>query len=186
MIHSEESVAAELDRVRRRPAADAAPPVLAVFTVEVAEGSAAEYAQRVRQVLAAALQLARTARFDDEDLPADEFPEWFTTVCARGGEVPERFARLGRTAYTERGGGSPWPLQDWIYRFDPDEESRGWAFWDAVPVGPAQVRVWVDSWGESFFGSLDLLWLLCTAGAARVAGPEVRKAGVWESEAAAR
>ncbi|MEV6807831.1 hypothetical protein [Streptomyces sp. NPDC051132] len=77
MIHSEESVAAELDRVRRRPAAASAPPVLAV-------------------------------------------------------------------------------------------------------------RVWADSWGEPFFGSLDLLWLLCTAGAARVAGPEVREAGVWESEAAAR
>ncbi|CAM5276205.1 hypothetical protein SGLAM104S_08002 [Streptomyces glaucescens] len=38
MIHSEESVAAELDRVARRPPAEAAPPVLAGFAVEVAAG----------------------------------------------------------------------------------------------------------------------------------------------------
>jgi hypothetical protein len=42
---------------------------------------------------------------------------------------------------------------------------NGWEFWDVTPVGPARVHVWVDSWGESFFGSLDLLWLLYTAGA---------------------
>lgn len=186
MIHSEESVAAELDRVRQRPAVESAPPVLAVFTVDVAEGSSEAYAQRVRHVLSAALHLACAAEFDDEDLPTDEFPDWFTSLCARSGEAPQHFARHGRTAYMDRSGGSPWSLQNWIYRFDPDEDSRGWEFWDAVPVGPAEVRVWVDSWGESFFGSLELLWLLYTAGAARVEGPEVHKAVTWASEVEGR
>ncbi|MFD7279539.1 hypothetical protein ACFV80_21480 [Streptomyces sp. NPDC059862] len=172
MIHSEESVAAELDRVRQRPPAEAAPPVLAAFTVKVADGDSEAYAQRVLHVLSAVLHLACTAEFDDEDLPADGFPEWFTAVSVRD----------GRTAYMNRSGGNPWSLQNWIYRFDPDEDSRGREFWDVVPEGPSRVRVWVDSWGESFFGSLDLLWLLYTAGAAHVEGPEVREASTWVSE----
>jgi hypothetical protein len=169
VIHTEESVAAERERVLRRPPAGAAPPVLAVFTAEVADGFAEDFARRVRDVLAAALEPACTAEFDDRDLPTDGFPEWFTA------EPPEAV----RTAYAARGAGSPWRLQDWIHRFDPDYDSRGWEFWDIVPVGPSRVRVWVDSWGESFFGSLDLLWLLYTAGAAHVEGPEVRGAGAW-------
>ncbi|MGX1130458.1 hypothetical protein RKD49_002648 [Streptomyces glaucescens] len=183
MIHDLGSVAAELDRVRRRPAAGSAPPVLAGFTVDVAEGSAESYAGRVRQVLLAVLDLALTAEFGDDDLPAERFPDWFTAISGSGGEVLRDFARDGRTAYLNRGAGNPWPTQNWIFRFDPDDDSRGWEFWDVVPVGPAQVRVWVDSWGESFFGSLELLWLLYTAGAAHVEGPEVRKASAWVSEA---
>ncbi|MFD3480457.1 hypothetical protein [Streptomyces sp. NPDC058695] len=69
---------------------------------------------------------------------------------------------------------------------DPDEECRGWEFWDVVQVGPAEVRVWVDSWGESFFGSLDLLWVLYTAGAARVEGPTVQGPDVWAAEVSGR
>ena len=63
MIHSEESVAAERDCVRQRPAAESAPPVLAVFTVDVTEGPPEAYVQRVRHVLSAALNLACTAEF---------------------------------------------------------------------------------------------------------------------------
>ncbi|MFD7299602.1 hypothetical protein ACFV83_01500 [Streptomyces pharetrae] len=182
MIHSEESVAAELDRVAQRPPAGAAPPVLAAFTVEVAAGSPEEYAQRVRHVLTAALRLACTAEFDGADLPANDFPDWFTGVSARDGEATETFAGDGRAAYRNAGGGNAWSLQNWIYRFDPDNDSRGWEFWDVIPVGPSRVRVWVDSWGESFFGSLELLWLLYTAGGAHVEGPEVHPASAWASE----
>ncbi|MFD7457867.1 MULTISPECIES: hypothetical protein [unclassified Streptomyces] len=183
MIHSEESVTAELDRVRQRPPAESAPPVLATFTAHVAEGSPEAYTERVRQVLSAALELACTAEFGDEDLPADEFPDWFTAISTRDGEDVQDLTRDGRASYVNRGGGNPWTLQNWIFRFDPDDDSRGWEFWDVVPVGPSQVRVWVDSWGESFFGSLELLWLLYTAGAAHVEGPEVHKASAWVSEA---
>lgn len=184
MIHSEESIAAELGRVRQRPAIESAPPVLAVFVIDVAEAQSAAYVRRVRHVLSEVLQLACTAEFDDEDLPTEDFPDWFTAVCARSGAAHQGFAEQGRAAYLDRSGGTAWSLQNWIYRFDPDEDSRGWEFWDAVPVGPTRVHVWVDSWGESFFGSLDLMWLLYTAGASRIEGPEVRKASAWASEAA--
>lgn len=187
MIHSEESAAAELDRVRQRPAIESAPPVLAAFTVDVFEGTPEAYALRVRHVLSAALHLACTAEFDDDDLPTDEFPDWFTTASVRDGDAPaQEFVRRGRAAYADHSGGGPWSLQNWIYRFDPDEESRGWEFWDIVPVGPSRLHVWVDSWGESFFGSLELLWLLYAAGATHVEGPEVHKADTWAAEVAGR
>ncbi|MFE5406113.1 hypothetical protein ACFQ9Z_33030 [Streptomyces sp. NPDC056580] len=187
MIHSEESVTAELERVRQRPGVQSAPPVLAVFTVDVAEGSTEAYAQRVRDVLSVVLQLACTAEFDDEDLPVGEFPEWFTEISTPDGETRQEFARDGRAAFLAKSGkANPWRLQNWIHRFHTDEESRGWEFWDVTPVGPARVHVWVDSWGEPFFGSLELLWLLYTAGAAHVEGSEVHKAGSWASEAGSR
>ncbi|MFV8185408.1 hypothetical protein [Streptomyces sp. AF1B] len=105
MIHSEESVAAELDRVMQPPAIESAPPVLAAFTVDVFEGTLKAYALRVRRVLSAALRLAFTAEFDDEDLPTDEFPDWFRTVSVRDGEASSPiFARQGRTGQ----GSSPW------------------------------------------------------------------------------
>ncbi|MEV5317308.1 hypothetical protein AB0K92_06450 [Streptomyces sp. NPDC052687] len=172
-MHDLASVTAELGRVRRRPAVESAPPVLAEFTVEVAEGFAAGYPGRVRQVLLAALELARTAEFGDEDLPTDGLPDWFV-------------AATDNTAYRRHSGGGPWSPQGWLHRFDPDDDSRGWEFWDVVPVGASQVRVWVDSWGESFFGSLELLWLLYTAGGTHVEGPGVHAASAWAREAHGR
>lgn len=184
MIHSRESVAAELDRVRQGPRPGSAPPSLAAFTVEVREGTPQAYALRVRSVMSAVLHLACVAEFDDEDLPTEGIPDWFAAASDRGVRTPRpEFVKQGRATYAECGAGAPWSLQNWIYRFDPDEDSRGWEFWDIIQAGPSRLRVWVDSWGESFFGSLELLWLLYTAGAARVEGPEVRKADTWASEA---
>lgn len=42
--------------------------------------------------------------------------------------------------------------------------------------------MWVDSWGESFFGCQDLLWAAYVAGAVRVDGPAVQKSAVWSAE----
>lgn len=75
----------------------------------------------------------------------------------------------------------PWEIQDWLYRFDPDEDSRGWEWWDATLVGPSRVHVWVDSWGESFFGCQELLWATYVAGAVRVVGPTLEKSTVWSA-----
>ncbi|NEC24584.1 hypothetical protein [Streptomyces parvus] len=57
---------------------------------------------------------------------------------------------------------------------DPDEDSRGWEWWDATVAGPSRVPVRVDSWGESSLGCQDLLWAVFTAGAVRVEGPMVQ------------
>ncbi|MGW1297013.1 hypothetical protein [Streptomyces sp. NPDC002533] len=184
MMHTSDSLAAELQRVRERPGADAAPPVLSLFVIDVS-GDAAEYVERLRSVLVPAVRLGCTADFEQESLPVDDVPGWFAEVGSGSGdeERAPRFARAGREAYSEHtGGGRPWDLQDWLYRFDPDEDSRGWEWWDATVAGPSRVHVWVDSWGESFFGCQDLLWAAFTAGAVRVAGPTVRKAAVWHEE----
>ncbi|TYR66260.1 hypothetical protein [Streptomyces parvus] len=190
MMHTGDSLAAEHRRVRegrpvrQRPGADAAPPVLFLFVIDVS-GDAAAYVERLRSVLAPAVRLGRTADFEQESLPVDEVPGWFAEVCAGpgsggggGGEGEEWapwFARAGREAYAEHtGGGGPWDLQNWLYRFDPDEDSRGWEWWDATVAGPSRVHVRVDSWGESFFGCQDLLWAVFTAGAVRVEGPMVQ------------
>ncbi|MCQ1581163.1 hypothetical protein [Streptomyces parvus] len=188
MMHTGDSLAAELLRVRQcrpvrqRPGADAAPPVLSLFVIDVS-GDAAAYVERLRSVLAPAVRLGCTADFAQESLPVGEVPGWFAEVCSgpEGGSGPggeeraPRFARAGREAYADHtGGGGPWDLQDWLYRFDPDEDSRGWEWWDATVAGPSRVHVRVDSWGEPSFGCQDLLWAVFTAGAVRVEGPMVQ------------
>ncbi|GGS26691.1 hypothetical protein F2B00_29710 [Streptomyces parvus] len=192
MMHTGDSLAAELLRLRQcrpvpqhrhvpqRPGADAAPPVLSLFVIDVS-GDTAAYVERLRSVLAPAVRLGCTADFEQESLPVDEIPGWFAEVCSGPGsggggeERAPRFARAGREAYADHtGGGGPWDLQDWLYRFDQDEDSRGWEWWDATVAGPSRVHVRVDSWGESFFGCQDLLWAVFTAGAVRVEGPMVQ------------
>lgn len=176
----------ELQRVREHPDADAAPPVLSLFVVDVSDDAAA-YVERLRSVLEPAVRLGCTADFEAESLPVDDVPGWFAVVGSGAGSGDEervpRFARAGREAYAEHtGGGRPWDLQNWLYRFDPDEDSRGWEWWDATVAGPSRVHVWVDSRGESFFGCQDLLWAAFAAGAVRVEGPTVRYASVWSAE----
>jgi hypothetical protein len=82
-----------------------------------------------------------------------------------------------------RTGQRPWSLQNWLYRFDPDEESRGWQWWDITSAGSSRVRIWVDSWGEPSFGCLDLLWVAYVAGARHVDEPTVRRPESWIAEA---
>ncbi|WDT88424.1 hypothetical protein H0E86_19055 [Streptomyces sp. SCSIO-PteL053] len=188
MMHTGDSLAAELLRLRQcrpvpqRPGADAAPPVLSLFVIDVS-GDASAYVERLRSVLAPAVRLGCTADFEQESLPVDEIPGWFAEACSgpgpggegEGEERAPRFALAGREAYADHtGGGGPWDLQDWLYRYAPDEDSRGWEWWDAMVAGPSRVHVRVDSWGESSFGCQDLLWAVFTAGAVRVEGPTVQ------------
>ncbi|MEU0102010.1 hypothetical protein [Streptomyces sp. NPDC006267] len=182
MMHTCDSLAAELQRVRSRPGAAAAPPVLSLFVVDV-QGDAAEYARRLRSVISPAVRLGSTADFEQESLPVDGVPDWFAAVSSQAPEQAPQFARAGRDRYAEHiGGGRPWGLQDWLYRFDPDEDSRGWEWWDATPVGPSRVHIWVDSWGEYSFGCQELLWAACTAGAVRIDGSAVHTSAVWSAE----
>lgn len=181
MMHSEESLEAELERLRRRPVAESTPPVLCEFTVEVSDAPDL-YAERLRSVLSAAVSLGATADFEEDELPVDGVPSWFAALGSSGGEQAPDFAKSGRDAYETHVEDQPWSLQDWLYRFDPDDDSRGWEWWDVTPAGPSSVRIWVDSWGESLFGHQDLLWAAYTAGALRVEGPFVRRADAWLRE----
>ncbi|MEU8959474.1 hypothetical protein AB0C93_34895 [Streptomyces sp. NPDC048518] len=122
----------------------------------------------------------------DGCLPVDNIPGWFRSV--RGGDlgVLPGFARRGLELYLTRFGNGPWELQEWLYEFDPESETRGWAWWDLTGPGEGSARVWVDSWGESFFACDELRWLALVAGAEEVRGPRLVAAAAWVAAAADR
>ncbi|CAM5721257.1 hypothetical protein SBADM41S_09472 [Streptomyces badius] len=149
----------------------------------MSQGDAAAYVERLRSVLAPAVRLGCTADFEQESLPVDEVPGWFAAVGSGGEERVPQFARTGRGAYAEHtGGGRPWDLQDWLYRFDPDEDSRAGS--GGTPRWPVR-PVFMSGWTAGGSPSSDAR--ICSgphsmAGAVRVAGPTVQKAAVWSME----
>ncbi|WP_374983334.1 hypothetical protein [Streptomyces fradiae] len=182
MLHEIEGVEQERSRVSRRPEIDSDIPLLAFLELDV-EGDPHAYAGRLRNVLTAVYDLATREDFDEEELPVDTIPAWFTGVC-RGGGTTEPFAVEGREHYAERTGDGPWGLQDWLSRFDPELEARGWAFWDLTrsPAPEGRLRLWVDTWGEAFFAWEELRWLTYVCGARSVADPVLAKPQVWAEE----
>ncbi|WP_141206659.1 hypothetical protein [Streptomyces griseorubiginosus] len=188
MIHEVEDIELELRRLSGGSSPQEAPPVMCAFDVDTS-GSVEGYATRVRSVLAAVFTLAISESFDGDDLPAAGFPEWFTAVSgASAGLVPD-FARFGKERYiaaVKGGSGGGWQLQEWIYQFDPDSEFRGWAWWDLVQPASHRVRIWVDTWGESFFACDELRWLMYTAGGTEVVGPTLVNKSDWLSLRAGR
>lgn len=92
MMHTTDSLAAELQRLRDRPGADAAPPVLSLFVIDV-HGDAAEYVRRLRSAISPAVRLGSTADFEQESLPVDDVPDWFAAVSSQDPEQAPQFAR---------------------------------------------------------------------------------------------
>ncbi|MEU6994514.1 hypothetical protein ABZ953_28135 [Streptomyces sp. NPDC046465] len=186
MLHETEDIERERLRVARRPAAHNAPPVLSWFDVTpTVPGDA--YEGRLRSVLDAALGLALSADFTEEDLPVAAVPEWFTDVSGRplSADAPE-FARRGRERYAAAIRGGSWELQGWLHEFDPDSESRGWAWWDLTHSADGTVRIWADTWGESFFACDELRWLAYVAGGESVSGPYLARVDAWHAAVAVR
>lgn len=121
--------------------------------------TATAFDTRARSVLTAALRLALSQEFDGADLPLHTLPDWFLTATGPGA----------------------WEIQNWLDPFDLDSESRGWSWWDltyADAVGRA-ARVWVDSWGESFFGCGELRRFAHASGAEEIGGPSVVGSTDW-------
>ncbi|MFF4400214.1 hypothetical protein [Streptomyces sp. NPDC001480] len=164
MIHEIEDIERERLRLARRPVPEEVPPVLSAFDVRT-KCSVAEFGARMRAVLDAALRLALSHPFDGSDLPVDLVPDWFAVACRQGGD-------------------GKWELQNWLYQFDPENEFRGWAWWDLTETGDGAARVWVDSWGEDFFGCDDFRWLAHVSGGEEVTGPVLAGAGDWVAASA--
>jgi hypothetical protein len=110
-------------------------------------GAVAEFDTRVRSVLAPALQLALSGTASGPDL-----------------------IQRGVERYEAAIGGGPWDQQEWIYQFDPDSEFCGWAWWDLTHSSDREARIWVDTWGESFFACDELRWLAYVSGGEEVRG----------------
>ncbi|GAA2602276.1 hypothetical protein OG542_18480 [Streptomyces violaceus] len=178
MIHEIEDIEQERVRLSRRPARDDAPPVLCAFDVRTS-GSVTEFATRVRSVLTPALQLAVSQPFTGEDLPIDAIPDWFVAAGRPGAVSVPDFALRGVELYEAAIGGGPWDLQEWLYQFDPDSEFRGWAWWDLTHSSDRETRIWVDTWGESFFACDELRWLAYVSGGKEVGGPTLVRAPDW-------
>jgi hypothetical protein len=178
MIHEIEDIEQECLRLSRRPAPDDAPPVLCVFDVRTS-GPVAEFDTRVRSVLAPALQLALSEAFEGEDPPLDAIPDWFVAASRSGAVSGPDFIQRGVERYEAAIGGGRWDLQEWIYQFDPDSEFRGWAWWDLTHSSDREARIWVDTWGESFFACDELRWLAYVSGGEEVSGPTLVRAPDW-------
>lgn len=184
MLHEIEDIKMERSRTSERPDFGSAPPLLAHFDLTL-DGSATAYADRLRNVMRSVLTLAMSQEFADEDIPVHSLPEWFINAC-RGAEGPaEPFAQAGSRRYSEETGSAPWELQNWLYRFDPELEVRGWSWWDLTSLPDGRLRVWTDTWGEPFFAWEDLRWLLYTCGARTIDGPVLRGPEVWAQEPSA-
>ncbi|MFB7630580.1 hypothetical protein ACFC0M_06485 [Streptomyces sp. NPDC056149] len=181
MLHEIDDLRQERQRTEARPSPQGAPPVLTVFDVTPAVDPQ-DYIHRVRATLSAALTITITESFENEDLPTERIPEWFAAVSGTtGSEIPE-FSHRGMDRYHTAVNEKSWDLQWWLFEFDPDNEFRGWAWWDITQTRDRQVRVWADSWGESFFACDELRWLLYTAGADEVSGPFLADTSEWTQE----
>ncbi|MET7380018.1 hypothetical protein ABZT08_14570 [Streptomyces sp. NPDC005526] len=165
-------------RLSHRPPPEEAPPVLSAFDVRTTR-PVAEFDARLRSVLAPALRLALSQSYEGGDLPVDGLPAWF--VASRRGDSTKLPEPVGEGA--DRGavapGRAPWDLQEWLYQFDPESEFRGWAWWDLTRSGEREARIWVDSWGESFFACDELRWLSYVAGGPDIDGPTLVGAADW-------
>lgn len=185
LLYGIEGVEREFARVSGRPESDPDTPVLAHVAVKP-NGDPEAYANRLRGVFAAVFALAAHADFDEDEVRVDTLPGWFVQIC-EGGAAADPFAVDGRERYTERTGDGPWEIQDWLSRFDPELEARGWAFWDLTcsADGGGRLNVWLDTWGEPFFSWEELRWLLYTCGAESLADPVVTKSDSWAQEQSA-
>ncbi|MDI5964441.1 hypothetical protein [Streptantibioticus silvisoli] len=180
MDHSKESLLVECGRILRRPEVEEVPPYLGEFTVEVT-GEVEEYVARLRSLLSSAVELGATNDFEDDEVPVDDVPGWFLSVSKGGsGDIPE-FARLGSDEFQRLPGSGVWSAQNWLFRFDPEDDSRGWEWWDLTRSGPSRVAVWVDCQAEDFFGCQELRWALYVAGGSKVDGPNLRRSDAWRT-----
>ncbi|MGW5331288.1 hypothetical protein [Streptomyces bauhiniae] len=183
MLHEIEGVGREFTRVSERPGSASETPVLACITV-TSEDDPETYAHRLRDVLRAVFSLAVDADFDAEEIPVDGIPDWFLDAGRDAGAVGPTVG-AARTLYRERTGADPWEIQNWLFRFDPELEARGWEFWDLTrPAdGSGRLHLWLDTWGEPMFSWEELRWLLYACGAQTVADPVVVGSGSWAAEA---
>ncbi|MFC7306298.1 hypothetical protein ACFQVC_19000 [Streptomyces monticola] len=170
MLHEIEDIEHERLRLHRKPTVQDAPPVLCAFDVRTND-PVEEFSGRLRSVLDIALQLAVSQPFDGEDLPIDSIPEWFRSASRGADTAIPGFAEQGMRGYASTVSEQRWDLQEWLYQFDPESEFRGWSWWDLTVSGDREARIWVDSWGESFFACNELGGLRSSRVPRRSPGP---------------
>jgi hypothetical protein len=163
----------ELRRTKSRPEVGPSVP-LAAFYVEVANWDESDrFAQRVRDLVRAGVEVAATGDFDAEVLPESSLPPWSNE------EAFLREEGNAKLRYSLHRGDEEWTMQDLLFSFDPRQ--RSWEWWDITRISANVVQLWVDSRGEPVFACDELRWICYLAGARSLVGPLLTSSEVWGS-----
>lgn len=168
----------ELGRTRARP--DEEPiALLGLLTVTPALPKE-QYARRLRELVASALEIARVADFDEGDVPLRPLPGWFLELTdgEPDGGSPDHSGK--RNYLTSREGAAPWDVEEWVYCFDPG--LRAWSWWDLTDDGRGGLAVWVDTKGEAHIPCEELWWAVYAAGADAVEPLVLEDATRWQGQ----
>jgi hypothetical protein len=163
----------ELARTKSRPEMEPSGP-LAAFYVEVASWDESDrFAQRVRELVRAGIQVSATCDFEADDLPETGLPAWTNEA---GFLQQQNNAKL---RYSLHRGDESWTMQDLLFSFDPRQ--RSWEWWDITQISANVVQIWVDSRGEPVFACDELRWICYLSGARSLVGPLLMPSEAWES-----
>ncbi|WP_438297101.1 hypothetical protein [Streptomyces sp. HUAS TT7] len=163
-----------------RPTEDPISLLGLLVVTPVADG--VKYAQRLRRLIAEAVEISRLADFEGDDVSEDALPSWFLELSSGSvGDVPEdSIGSEGKRRYLEVRDDRPWSSGDWIYCFDPD--LRAWSWWDVTVDENGKVCVWVDTKGEAHIPCEELWWAAFVSGAVGVEPLTLEFASVWRSQ----
>ncbi|MFV2110455.1 MULTISPECIES: hypothetical protein [unclassified Micromonospora] len=146
--------------------------------------SSADYAERLRSVVAAGVDAARTADFEQsEDISVEALPPWFQVLSTEG-QLDVRNDEVGiegRRQYLAHRESRPWSWQDWIYCFEPG--LRAWSWWDLTVREDGRLSLWVDTKGEAHVPCEELWWSAYVSGALTIDSMMLESADVWAGQA---
>ncbi|GGR64086.1 hypothetical protein GCM10010282_66320 [Streptomyces roseolus] len=172
--------ASEWHRLRKRPSEDPI-SLLGVFVVTPVADSVT-YAQRLRDLIAGAVEISRSADFESGDVSDDTLPSWFLELSSgEAGDVPgDPVGSEGKRRYRDARDDRPWDSGDWIYCFDPD--LRAWSWWDITVDQDGRVCVWIDTKGEAHIPCEELWWAIFVSGAVDADPLTLEFASAWSGQ----
>ncbi|MCX4756999.1 hypothetical protein [Kitasatospora purpeofusca] len=173
-------LASEGRRLRGRPPED--PISLLGLLVVTPAADGLKYAQRLRDLIAGAVEISSSANFESDDVSEDTLPSWFLSLSdGELGDAPgDSIGSKGKRRYLEVRDDRPWNSGDWIYCFDPD--LRAWSWWDVTIDENGKICVWVDTKGEAHIPCEELWWAIFVSGAASVEPLTLELASAWSGQ----
>lgn len=170
----------EGERLKRRPLEE--PISLLGLLVVTPVADSGKYAERLRDVIGGAVEVARFIDFERDDLPVDSLPSWFRELSSGVGEGAQAdlVGSEGKRRYLEAREDRPWDAEEWLYCFDPD--LRAWSWWDVTLGGDGSVCVWIDTKGEAHIPCEELWWAIFVAGAGVVEPLTLEASAVWSNQ----
>ncbi|MFE2064033.1 hypothetical protein ACFXDH_16740 [Streptomyces sp. NPDC059467] len=170
-------LASEAQRLERRSSEE--PISLFGLLVVTPVADAREYAERLRGVIAGAVEISRSVDFESDDVSADLLPPWFLKLSDGSGEgvQGDPVGSEGKARYLTVREDRAWDAGEWIYSFDPD--LRAWSWWDITTDDHGAACVWIDTKGEGRIPCEELWWAIFVAGAAAVDPLTLEESSVW-------